>query len=99
MLAHLAQIAAILVNQPHAGVDRIARAFVAERHGIVVKRTVDRVSEPALFLQNHAAFAGLQVDIVKVFLISLKNFRNKKKLLLGRKRNPARGARCGDGQK
>ena len=43
--------------------------------------------------------AGLQVDIVKVFLISLKNFRNKKKLLLGRKRNPARGARCGDGQK
>ncbi|MNE28295.1 hypothetical protein D3C80_1217320 [compost metagenome] len=43
MLAHLTQIATIFVDQPHTGVNRIARSFVTKRDGIVVERAINGV--------------------------------------------------------
>ena len=63
VLANLAHMAAVSVDKPHSGIDSIARAFVAEGDGAVIKRAVNRVAEPAFFLQYHALFAAVQVDI------------------------------------
>ncbi len=41
-----ANMAAILVDQPHAGVHQIVRPFMAEGDGMVVEGTIDRVSQP-----------------------------------------------------
>ncbi|MNP22443.1 hypothetical protein D3C76_1151150 [compost metagenome] len=62
MLFNLTHVAAVFVNQPHAGIHQIVRAFMAERDGVVIKRTVDRVTEPVFLFVDHAAFAGLQID-------------------------------------
>ncbi|MNN27260.1 hypothetical protein D3C81_1407890 [compost metagenome] len=59
MLAHLAKMAAVGIDEPHAGVDGIARSFMAKRDCAVVKRTIDRMPKPAFFLQNHLLLAGV----------------------------------------
>ncbi len=51
----------VLIN--HIGVDSIARSFVAERDGLVIKRPVNRMTQPAFLLQDNAALAAMQVDI------------------------------------
>ena len=63
VLANLAHVAAVSVDKPHSGIDSIARTFMAEGDGAVVKRAVNRVAEPAFFLQYHALFAAAQIDI------------------------------------
>ena len=62
VLFHLAYIAAVFVDHPHAGIHQIVRAFMTERDGVVVKRTVNRVTQPVLLFVDDAAFTGLQID-------------------------------------
>ena len=57
-----ANMAAILVDQPHAGVHQIVRPFMAEGDGMVVEGTIDRVSQPDFFLMDHLALTAAQVD-------------------------------------
>ena len=63
VLANVAHIAAVSVDKPHPGVDSITRSFVAERDGLVIKRPVNRMAQPAFLLQDNAALAAMQVDI------------------------------------
>ncbi len=57
-----ANMPAILVDQPHAGVHQIVRPFMAEGDGMVVEGTIDRVSQPDFFLMDHLALTAAQVD-------------------------------------
>ncbi|MNB87893.1 hypothetical protein D3C75_348980 [compost metagenome] len=61
VLFHFTHVATVFIHHPHARVDQIVRAFMAERDGAVVKRTVDRVAEPVFLFVDHAAFTGLQI--------------------------------------
>lgn len=56
-----ANMAAILVDQPHAGVHQIVRPFMAEGDGMVVEGTIDRVSQPD-FPHGSLALTAAQVD-------------------------------------
>ena len=62
MRFHFADVAAIFIDQPHAGVHQIVRPFMAEGDGVVVEGTIDRVSQPDFFLMDHLALTAVQVD-------------------------------------
>ena len=55
-------VAAIFIDQPHAGVNQIVRPFMAEGDGMVVEGTIDRMSQPDFFLMDHLALSAAQVD-------------------------------------
>jgi hypothetical protein len=53
------RFAAVLVDEPHARVDEVVRAFVAVGHRVVVEGAVLRVAQPAALLQDDGALARL----------------------------------------
>ena len=62
MIFDFAHIGAVFIDQPHARVDAIVRTFVAEGDGMVVKRTVDGMSQPQTLFKDGLRLAGLQID-------------------------------------
>lgn len=53
---HFPHVAAIFVDQPHAGVNQVVWPFMTEGHGIVIERAINRMSQPDLLVMDGGAF-------------------------------------------